>query len=128
VRRQVPEMANPFPPTNENLIAGGKIYLNECAGCHGTLGQPDKYPGVLFPAGAESAVKRDRIHRGAGLLGGDARRPPLGHVRKWDVGFGREALEGGGVHQTDSIAASGGECGTSGTSVCFLKTGSIRKR
>jgi mono/diheme cytochrome c family protein len=49
VRRQAPEMANPFPPTDENLIAGGKVYLNECAGCHGTPGQPDKYPGVLFP-------------------------------------------------------------------------------
>ncbi|MBV8438897.1 MAG: cytochrome c [Silvibacterium sp.] len=49
VRREAPEMANPFPPTDENLIAGGKTYLNECAGCHGTPGQPYKYPGVLFP-------------------------------------------------------------------------------
>ena len=49
VRRQAPEMANPFPPTEENVIAGGKIYLNECAGCHGTPGKPNKYPGVLFP-------------------------------------------------------------------------------
>jgi len=24
VRREAPEMANPFPPTEENLIAGGK--------------------------------------------------------------------------------------------------------
>jgi mono/diheme cytochrome c family protein len=35
-------MANPFPPTEENLIAGGKIYLNECAGCHGTPRKPNK--------------------------------------------------------------------------------------
>jgi mono/diheme cytochrome c family protein len=49
VRREAPETANPFPPTDENLIAGGKTYLNECAGCHGTPGQPNKYPGVLFP-------------------------------------------------------------------------------
>jgi mono/diheme cytochrome c family protein len=49
VRREAPEQANPFPPTDENLIAGGKIYLDECAGCHGTPGKPDKYPGVLFP-------------------------------------------------------------------------------
>jgi len=53
VRREAPEMANPFPPTDENLIAGGKIYLNECAGCHGTPGQPNKYPGVLFPPAPE---------------------------------------------------------------------------
>jgi mono/diheme cytochrome c family protein len=49
VRREAPEMANPFPPTDENLIAGGKIYLNECAGCHGTPGKTYEYPGVLFP-------------------------------------------------------------------------------
>ena len=49
VRREAPAMANPFPPTEANLIAGGKIYLNECAGCHGTPGKAEKYPGVLFP-------------------------------------------------------------------------------
>lgn len=49
VRREAPAAANPFPPTEENLIAGGKIYLNECAGCHGALGKPQEYPGVLFP-------------------------------------------------------------------------------
>ena len=49
VRREAPEMPNPFPPTEENLIAGGKVYLNECAGCHGTPGKPEEYPGVLFP-------------------------------------------------------------------------------
>ena len=41
VRRHTPELPNPIPPTDENLIAGGKIYLNECAGCHGTPGKPD---------------------------------------------------------------------------------------
>lgn len=40
VRRHAPELANPFPPTDETLIAGGKIFLNECAGCHGTPGKP----------------------------------------------------------------------------------------
>ena len=49
VLREAPEMANPIPPTDENLIAGGKIYLNECAGCHGTPSKPEEYPGVLFP-------------------------------------------------------------------------------
>jgi mono/diheme cytochrome c family protein len=49
VRREAPEATNPFPPTDENLIAGGKIYLNECSGCHGTPGKPEEYPGVLFP-------------------------------------------------------------------------------
>ena len=49
VRHEAPEVPNPFPPSDENLIAGGKVYLNECAGCHGTPGKPEEYPGVLFP-------------------------------------------------------------------------------
>lgn len=49
VRREAPPEANPLQPTDENLIAGGKIYLNECAGCHGTPGKPEEYPGALFP-------------------------------------------------------------------------------
>lgn len=49
VRREAPEVANPVPPTDENLIAGGKIYLNECAGCHGTPGKQQEDSGALFP-------------------------------------------------------------------------------
>lgn len=41
VRRQAPEIPNPVQPTDENLVAGGKIYLNECSGCHGDL-EPGK--------------------------------------------------------------------------------------
>ena len=41
VRRQAPEIRNPFPPTDQNLIAGGKIYFSECSGCHGDL-EPGK--------------------------------------------------------------------------------------
>ncbi len=48
VRRQAPEIPNPIQPTNENLIAGGKMYLGECAGCHGTPGKPG-HGDVLFP-------------------------------------------------------------------------------
>jgi thiosulfate dehydrogenase len=38
VTRRAPELPNPVAPTDENLIAGGKIYLGECAGCHGIPG------------------------------------------------------------------------------------------
>jgi len=48
VRRRAPEMPNPVPPTDENLIAGGKIYLGECSGCHGTPGKPAE-PESLYP-------------------------------------------------------------------------------
>ena len=39
VRRHAPEVSNPVQPNDENLIAGGKMYLGECAGCHGTPGK-----------------------------------------------------------------------------------------
>jgi thiosulfate dehydrogenase len=48
VRRRAPELPNPIAPTDENLIAGGKIYRNECAGCHGTPGKPDS-GNALYP-------------------------------------------------------------------------------
>jgi mono/diheme cytochrome c family protein len=49
VRRRAPELANPVPATDENLIAGGKIYRNECAGCHGTPGKPDSGASLYPP-------------------------------------------------------------------------------
>jgi mono/diheme cytochrome c family protein len=49
VRRRALEVPNPVPPTDENLIAGGKLYLNECAGCHGTPGKPDESSDTLYP-------------------------------------------------------------------------------
>jgi thiosulfate dehydrogenase len=50
VQRHAPELQNPVQPTDENLIAGGKQYLGECAGCHGTPGKETKHPDVLNPA------------------------------------------------------------------------------
>ena len=50
VRRSAPEVSNPVELTDENLIAGGKFYLDACAGCHGTPGKPNNGHGaVLFP-------------------------------------------------------------------------------
>jgi mono/diheme cytochrome c family protein len=49
VRRHAPEVTNPIPPTEENLIAGGKMYLNECAGCHGTPGKARRWADTLNP-------------------------------------------------------------------------------
>jgi thiosulfate dehydrogenase len=50
VRREAPEMPNPFAPTDENLIAGGKLYIDGCAGCHGIPGKAKNEGGdVLFP-------------------------------------------------------------------------------
>ena len=49
VRREAAEMRNPIEPTDQNLIAGGKMYLNECAGCHGTPGKPEESGDSLYP-------------------------------------------------------------------------------
>ena len=49
VRRRAPEMPNPVQPTDENLIAGGRMYLAECSGCHGTPGKTDGIPDSLYP-------------------------------------------------------------------------------
>jgi thiosulfate dehydrogenase len=49
VRRHAPETPNPVAPTDENLLAGGKMFLNECAGCHGTPGKVQKWANSLNP-------------------------------------------------------------------------------
>ncbi len=33
--RFAPHQANPAPPTEDNLVAGARTFLNHCAGCHG---------------------------------------------------------------------------------------------
>ncbi len=49
VRRRAPELPNPVPPTDENLIAGAKIYSDECAGCHGADRKADQTGDSLYP-------------------------------------------------------------------------------
>ena len=49
VRRNAPELTSPVPPTDVNLITGGKMYLEQCAGCHGTPGKQRKDPSGLNP-------------------------------------------------------------------------------
>ena len=42
--RHAPQISNPVPPTDDNLIQGMKIYTMNCALCHGTL---DEKPSLL---------------------------------------------------------------------------------
>jgi thiosulfate dehydrogenase len=44
MERHAPQISNPIPPTDENLIQGMKIYTMNCAVCHGTL---DEKPSLL---------------------------------------------------------------------------------
>jgi mono/diheme cytochrome c family protein len=41
VERHAPNVKNPVPSTPETVVAGAQLYLNHCAGCHGTPGNPD---------------------------------------------------------------------------------------
>lgn len=49
VRRRAPEMPNPVAPTEENLIVGGKLFINGCSGCHGRAGSEEDISASLFP-------------------------------------------------------------------------------
>lgn len=49
VRRHAPEISNPVTPSDENLIAGGKMYLGECSGCHGNPWKPRHEDDSLYP-------------------------------------------------------------------------------
>ena len=37
VDRRAPDVKNPLQPTDDNLLAGMKIYQTNCAGCHGDV-------------------------------------------------------------------------------------------
>jgi len=49
VRRRAPDMPNPVAPTDDNLIAGGKLFINGCSGCHGRAGSSEDSSASLFP-------------------------------------------------------------------------------
>jgi mono/diheme cytochrome c family protein len=48
VRRRAPQIHNPLPNSDETSIAGGKLYLNDCVGCHGEPGKPPSDFGATF--------------------------------------------------------------------------------
>ena len=49
IAKRAPELANPVAPTDENLVAGGRLYLDSCSGCHGAPGKPDESSDSLYP-------------------------------------------------------------------------------
>jgi mono/diheme cytochrome c family protein len=48
VGRRAPLTENPLPNSDDTLVAGGKLYLNNCVGCHGEPGQPASDFGASF--------------------------------------------------------------------------------
>jgi mono/diheme cytochrome c family protein len=60
IRRTVPrDLKSPLPVSDEALIAGGKLYLNDCVGCHGAPGKPASDFGATFYPPAPQ-LARDR--------------------------------------------------------------------
>jgi mono/diheme cytochrome c family protein len=50
VRRQAPALQSPLPSNDEQvLIGGGKLYLDDCVGCHGEPGKPSKFGATFYP-------------------------------------------------------------------------------
>jgi mono/diheme cytochrome c family protein len=39
--RRAPDVKNPLPANEETIVAGTKLYLNHCAGCHGVPSNPE---------------------------------------------------------------------------------------
>lgn len=49
IRRTVPAgLKDPLPVDDDRLIDGGKLYLNDCVGCHGAPGKPPSDFGATF--------------------------------------------------------------------------------
>lgn len=49
VRRSAAGIANSATSNHETLVAGGKLYVAGCAGCHGELGKPFREEHDHFP-------------------------------------------------------------------------------
>ena len=62
VRRQSPYVPNPIDPTEEHLMAGMKLFKNDCAGCHGTPDTASKNEAdlVLYPNAPQFALHPSR--------------------------------------------------------------------
>lgn len=48
VARRAPKITNPFPPNEENISQGMKVYILNCAVCHGSSAKKDNVLGRSF--------------------------------------------------------------------------------
>ena len=58
VRRQAKLRANLVSPKESDLIAGGKLYLNDCIGCHSAPGQSaSNFGATFYPPAPQLAIQ-----------------------------------------------------------------------
>jgi mono/diheme cytochrome c family protein len=55
VRRNAPAQQSPLPNDEQVLIAGGKLYRNDCVGCHGEPGKPSEFGATFYPPAPQLA-------------------------------------------------------------------------
>jgi mono/diheme cytochrome c family protein len=71
VDRRAPDMKNPIQLTEENLLAGMKIYQADCAGCHGDISHPHSTFG-----GWKSSLKESEVWQVTTFLSKMNKLPP----------------------------------------------------
>ena len=72
IARREGEVPETPATTDERLVAGGKLYMNGCAGCHGELGKAFEEDRNLS-ARAATATHRHATYRTTNLLDREAR-------------------------------------------------------
>lgn len=60
VSRRAPHLSNPVAATDENLLAGMKIFKDACAGCHGDPTATSDYGASFYPHVPQFAVSPPR--------------------------------------------------------------------
>jgi mono/diheme cytochrome c family protein len=60
VSRHAPHLANPILATDENLLAGMKVFKDACAGCHGDPSATSDYGASFYPRVPQFAVAPPR--------------------------------------------------------------------
>lgn len=58
--RRAPRTRNPYPATDENLLAGMKTFRNACAGCHGDPASASDYGASFYPNVPQFSVNPPR--------------------------------------------------------------------
>jgi len=61
VARNAPHLSNPIQPTDENLLAGLKVFREACSGCHGDPNGPSDFGAGFYPRVPQFAADPPRL-------------------------------------------------------------------